>query len=83
MQICSIYYKNLEVKLTIERTIFIKLQNNLSLFFSSRDEQIKAFRRSLEAIKIAFVRRSYQLQEITFQNKQKTVMPKNTFLQAW
>ena len=37
----------------------------------------------MEAIDFAFVRSSYQLLKITFWNKQKMVVQKDTFLQTW
>ena len=52
-------------------------------FFFSCSEEITVFRRFSEAIDFAFVRTSYQLLKITFQKKQKMVVPKDTFLQAW
>ena len=53
------------------------------IVFISYGEEITVFGPFLEAIDIVFVRTNYQLLKITFQSKQKMVVPKDTFLQTW
>ena len=66
---------------TIAKDVSVILQKTV-LVYVSFGSKIKVFHRSLEALNYAFAHKNSQLQKITFQNKPKTMVHQNIYLQS-